>query len=120
MPELRAARPQGSADIASAWEFIRAVGDRWESGAGCWPDGGEEGGPSFCHWRMSWTLRWWAVGQCHMERYWAKYRLPPGCCLVSAQEVGPLGNCDLLLLSDDLGMYNKKKHCLLMCFPWQI
>lgn len=28
MPETTAARPRGSTDVAGAWEFIEAVGDR--------------------------------------------------------------------------------------------
>lgn len=28
MPEMTAARPRGSADTASGWEFIRALADR--------------------------------------------------------------------------------------------
>ena len=108
---------------------LRSLSELWETevdlsrdlGECCQPDGREKGGPSFCCWRMSWALRWWALGQCHIERYWAKHPLLPGCCPVSAQEVGSLGNWDLLLLSDHLGMHTKKKkHCLLMCFHRQI
>lgn len=103
----------GNTDTSSPQKYTRGVGESYGSpiAGHCWPHG--RMWPSFCHWTVSWTLRWWALRQCHTE---ILNKIPTAAGVLPSVSTGGRvwDNWDLLLLHDRLGTGTKKDCCCLV------